>query len=25
VETGTEDKDVNIEIPEEYWPGNASK
>lgn len=25
VDPGTEDKDVNIEIPEEYWPGNAGK
>lgn len=25
VDPGTDDKDVNIDIPEEYWPGNASK
>lgn len=25
VNPDTEDKDVNIEIPEEYWPGNAGK
>ncbi|WP_455592132.1 DUF4493 domain-containing protein [Bacteroides sp.] len=24
VDTSTEDKDINIEIPEEYWPGNAN-
>lgn len=24
VDTGTEDKDVNIEIPEEYWPGSIN-
>lgn len=25
VNPDTEDKDVNIEIPEEYWPGNVGK
>lgn len=25
VDPGTEDKDVNIEIPEEYWPASAGK
>lgn len=24
VDTSTEDKEVNIEIPEEYWPGNIN-
>lgn len=25
VDEGTENKDINIEIPEEYWPGNVGK